>query len=99
MQIWVKISHITPGLSVFVLELGGMEKQDSEGLGPKKMLHLDAEGFVWPGFERRPASQGQGGHSIHPPDGPLARALCRPRAHGRPELGCDEEREQLLRGN
>lgn len=54
MQIWVKkISHVKRGAGAggsleYVLECGRMEKQDSEGLGPKKMLYLDAEGFVWP---------------------------------------------------
>lgn len=50
MQIWVKKKKVMLkwDLLVFVLERGRMEKQDSEGPGPKKMLYLDAKGFVWP---------------------------------------------------
>ena len=56
MQIWVKKNQLrgwrgrqSGGCCLeYVLECGRMEKQDSEGLRPKKMLYLDAEGFVWP---------------------------------------------------
>ena len=49
------------GSLVFVLERGRMEKQDSEGPGPKKMLYLDAKGFVWPRYQCRHSQSGTRG--------------------------------------
>lgn len=83
---------------VFVLERGRMEKQDSEGPGPKKMLYLDAKGFVWPCYQCRqtqPVRNKGAIQSIH-----LtrccrgAREFHRHRAQNHPERG-----RRLRRGN
>lgn len=85
------------GSRYFVLEHGGMEKQDSEGLGPKDMLYLDAEGLVRPGLSA--AQPVRDKDCSHPPDGRLAAGPAGTELAAVRRGAEAEARDQLLRGN
>lgn len=78
----------------YVLECGRMEKQDSEGLGPKKMLYLDAEGFVWPWYWCRHRQSGTRGPFNPSTWHPLSQACVfhRHQAPNHPQRGCRQRR-------